>query len=301
MRPTVSLTVPQPCHESWDAMTPAAQGRHCAACQKTVVDFTLKTDAEILAYLATAAGGPTCGRFAAGQLKRPLQRAVPAAPMARWRAWLAAAVAVWGVREAVGTSAQAQTPQEWRARYWGGPVPAAPMQKPRKTPAAEAKTAGAQPISHAASQEATTGAPMLMSSFPDQLPPQPLASLVLRGLVTDSISGEPIPGVTVLINGTTVGTSTDKDGLYSLAVPTELASKKGLEVKVASVGFVSQFRTVATQSGMPMNFRLQADMKTLGEVVIAGGFMVSAMPPAPWHPRALWGWGKYWVMRPFRR
>ncbi|MBD2723047.1 carboxypeptidase-like regulatory domain-containing protein [Hymenobacter armeniacus] len=298
---SLSIQIPQPCHESWDAMTPATQGRHCAACQKTVVDFTLKTDAEILAYLATAAGGPTCGRFAAGQLERPLQRAVPAAPMARWRAWLAAAVAVWGVREAVGTSAQAQTPQEWRARYWGGPVPAAPVPATSETPAPAAKAADVQPPSPAGNQSATTGAPMLMSSFPDQLPPRPLTAPVLRGVVTDSASGEPIPGVTVLFEGTTVGTSTDKDGLFSLAVPLELVNKKGLEVKVASIGYVSQFRAVAVQAGTPLAFRLQPDVKTLGEVVVAGGLMVSALPPAPWHPRALWGWGKYWVTRPFRR
>ena len=91
---TTTLTIPQPCHESWAAMSPTATGRHCAACAKTVVDFTLKTDAEILAHLAGAAPGRTCGRFAAGQLERPLQRAAPVAPAARWRAWLAAIVSV---------------------------------------------------------------------------------------------------------------------------------------------------------------------------------------------------------------
>ena len=80
MRSHVSLTIPQPCHQSWAVMTPAAVGRHCAACEKTVVDFTLKTDAEILAFLAGAVSDHTCGRFAAGQLERPLRRAAPAVP-----------------------------------------------------------------------------------------------------------------------------------------------------------------------------------------------------------------------------
>ena len=35
---------------------PTAIGRHCAACAKTVVDFTLKPDAENLAYLAVYDG-----------------------------------------------------------------------------------------------------------------------------------------------------------------------------------------------------------------------------------------------------
>ena len=55
-------------------MTPAGPGRHCAACAKTVVDFTQQTDAEILAYLARAKG-TSCGRIRADQLVRPLQRA----------------------------------------------------------------------------------------------------------------------------------------------------------------------------------------------------------------------------------
>ena len=116
MRQSLSLTIPQPCHQSWAAMTPAAAGRHCSACATTVVDFTLKTDAEILAFLAGAARGRTCGRFAAGQLARPLQRAVPVAPTGRWRAWVAAAVAVWGLREGGGEVAKAQVSTEQHNR-----------------------------------------------------------------------------------------------------------------------------------------------------------------------------------------
>ncbi|MBD2723046.1 carboxypeptidase-like regulatory domain-containing protein [Hymenobacter armeniacus] len=116
MRPTVSLTIPQPCHESWDAMTPAAQGRHCAACQKTVVDFTLKTDAEILAHLATAASG-VCGRVWDNQLTRPLAPLGPSAVPARWRTWAATALVAWGLREGLTGGALAQTPAAGHAPH----------------------------------------------------------------------------------------------------------------------------------------------------------------------------------------
>ncbi|HWB28782.1 MAG TPA: T9SS type A sorting domain-containing protein [Chitinophagaceae bacterium] len=72
MKKQLYITIPTPCHENWDNMTPAAKGRFCQACAKTVVDFTAMTDSEILHYFSKAAGN-TCGRFANDQLQRPLQ------------------------------------------------------------------------------------------------------------------------------------------------------------------------------------------------------------------------------------
>lgn len=42
---------------------------------------------------------------------------------------------------------------------------------------------------------------------------------VVRGTVTDAATGETMPGVNVLIEGTTIGISTDLDGNYELSVP----------------------------------------------------------------------------------
>ncbi|UOR04772.1 carboxypeptidase-like regulatory domain-containing protein [Hymenobacter aerilatus] len=110
-----TLSVPTPCHENWQQMTPATNGRHCAACQTVVVDFTHFTDAELLAYLGQHAGQSTCGRFRAEQLGRPLQPTTAATVgTARWRTWLAAAVAVWGLREVAAPAVRAQVPLEQR-------------------------------------------------------------------------------------------------------------------------------------------------------------------------------------------
>ncbi|RSK37502.1 carboxypeptidase-like regulatory domain-containing protein [Hymenobacter metallilatus] len=98
----LTVSIPEPCHENWQAMTPAAQGRHCAACSQVVVDFTRMTDAEVVAYLSRPTG-PGCGRFRAEQLSRPL-RATAEAPASR--RWLAAALAVLGVGATVPAVAQ---------------------------------------------------------------------------------------------------------------------------------------------------------------------------------------------------
>lgn len=94
-------------------MTPSGQGRHCAACQKTVVDFSRQTDAEIRAYFKRAGRTGVCGRFAAGQLGRPLQPG-KASTETTWRTWLALTLALWAGRNAAAPAAQAQTPTEQR-------------------------------------------------------------------------------------------------------------------------------------------------------------------------------------------
>ncbi len=284
-------------------MSPTAVGRHCAACAHPVVDFTMKTDAEILAYLAGAAGGRTCGRFAAGQLARPLQRAVPVAPAARWRAWLAAAVVVWAVRETAGTEAQAQTATEWRTRYGGGPAPATPPVPETPIPAGE-KPRHAIVLPPAIPPTVITMG--MVSSQPGTSVTVPVAAapLVLRGVVTDAANGQGLPGVTVLVKGTTLGTSTGPDGSYELPVPAELATIPALTISASFVGMLTQERTFSARAvGQLQTFRMQADVKGMlaGEVVIVGLPVFRALPPAPWHPRAFYNWSKYWLTRPFRR
>lgn len=66
MQPIQSITIPQPCQENWNNMTPVDQGRHCAACRKTVTDFTAMSNLQITKYLAQH--GKLCGRFGNSQL-----------------------------------------------------------------------------------------------------------------------------------------------------------------------------------------------------------------------------------------
>ena len=63
------LTIPKPCHENWEAMTPAEKGKFCGACQKTVIDFSNMGDREVAQYFKKPAGN-LCGRFHADQLER---------------------------------------------------------------------------------------------------------------------------------------------------------------------------------------------------------------------------------------
>jgi len=85
---------------------------------------------------------------------------------------------------------------------------------------------------------------------------------VITGTVTSSVEGEgPIPGVTVLVKGTTIGAITDADGKYSITVPANATTlifsyigMKSLEVEIAG-------RTV-------INGVLESDLIGLEEVVV---------------------------------
>lgn len=105
---SLSVHIPTPCHENWDAMTPAQQGRFCQSCAKTVVDFSLMTDSEVLNYFGKATGN-TCGRFANDQLQRPLQ---PVKQDKRKGWWIAAMMPLLMMFERAGAQKKNSKPKE---------------------------------------------------------------------------------------------------------------------------------------------------------------------------------------------
>lgn len=62
------INIPNPCSEDFSKMSPVQQGFHCESCQKVVVDFTDKSDAEIASFLEQNRGRKTCGRFRISQV-----------------------------------------------------------------------------------------------------------------------------------------------------------------------------------------------------------------------------------------
>lgn len=70
-KPAFTVTIPEPCHENWNKMTPREQGRFCAVCTKTVVDFSVMSDAELFDTLKNGSGN-MCGHFHKEQLDRSI-------------------------------------------------------------------------------------------------------------------------------------------------------------------------------------------------------------------------------------
>ena len=64
----IKITIPKPCHEDWNKMTPNEQGSFCGKCCKTVIDFTNKSPEEIKNTLLAEIETKVCGRFTTNQL-----------------------------------------------------------------------------------------------------------------------------------------------------------------------------------------------------------------------------------------
>jgi TonB-linked SusC/RagA family outer membrane protein len=92
----------------------------------------------------------------------------------------------------------------------------------------------------------------------------PRASLeqTVTGKVTDE-GGNGMPGVNVVVKGTAIGTSTDTDGKFSIALP-----KNDATLVFSFIGYETQEIAVGSQT--TINITLKPDVTTLNEIVVVG-------------------------------
>ncbi|WP_194974027.1 SusC/RagA family TonB-linked outer membrane protein [Aquiflexum lacus] len=83
----------------------------------------------------------------------------------------------------------------------------------------------------------------------------------IRGKVTSRDDGQPLPGVSVLVQNTTIGTVTDIDGNYSISVPTGNSV-----LNYSFIGFESQ--SVQINNRSTIDVVMVTDTKQLSEVVV---------------------------------
>ncbi|MDT7855778.1 TonB-dependent receptor [Rubrivirga sp. S365] len=94
-------------------------------------------------------------------------------------------------------------------------------------------------------------------------PPAAAQSQTVTGVVTDATSGDPLPFVNIIIQGTTRGVATDVDGNYSIEVPGPDAV-----LLYRFLGYVEQAITVGSQS--VINVGLEEDSNVLDDIVVVG-------------------------------
>ncbi|ARK10142.2 carboxypeptidase-like regulatory domain-containing protein [Fibrella sp. ES10-3-2-2] len=226
------VTIPTPCSEPWERMTTVSGGRHCAACQKTVHDFSTFSDRELANWLATYNGGAVCGRLRTDQLERSIQpvqiRSQP--NHGSWVRWAVALVLGW-------QTAKGQNKQ-----------PTVDFSIPL-VPATETTLSNSLTTATAAA------------------PDQPV-TYTITGKVIDE-DKLPISGGFIVIKGTKKGVDADQDGNFTLSV-TQKDEFASTVLIFGFIGYKSQEVTVTGSKRDSLLITLQASEELLGEVIITG-------------------------------
>jgi len=182
-RPHLKISVPKPCSENWNAMSPQAQGRFCESCATTVVDFNSFTDEQLKAYFIQKSG-KTCGRFSHSQLNNPIFLGESPKPN-----FFVKALASLALLSGLASQVQAQSNSE-------NQVPTQQLIE---------RIRGNKPKMVAKQPEKVSG-----------------DSLVISGKVIDKSVNEPLPFVPVMIKGTSFTAISLVDGSFKLSVPADL-------------------------------------------------------------------------------
>ncbi len=87
-------------------------------------------------------------------------------------------------------------------------------------------------------------------------------TITVTGSITSAEDSMPLPGVNVIVKGTTNGTNTDFDGNYTIT------AQRGDVLEFSSIGFVTLNVTILNQT--TINVALVTDVESLGEIVVIG-------------------------------
>ncbi len=91
------------------------------------------------------------------------------------------------------------------------------------------------------------------------------SQITIQGRVTDASTGDGIPGTTVLLLNTTIGTSTDSLGYYTLSF-----TKPSGHIHFNALGYYPVTKPIDANGLHILDVELEEDFHTLDEVVISG-------------------------------
>lgn len=202
MSKSLHLSIPEPCHEKWNKMSPSEQGRFCGACQKQVVDFTSMTDQELQSFFLKKNEGNVCGRFVNAQLNRDIQIPKKKLPWAKYVIQVAIPAMLYSTKAAA----------QGEVKVKGDTIVV------RSEEMIMGKINPNRPLTNCENPKDTPAKPQPVPIF---------------GIVTD-VNGNPLSNVTVNIKRTGISTLTDSSGMYSLLVEKSI---KPVDLVFSYVGY----------------------------------------------------------------
>ncbi|MDJ1495249.1 TonB-dependent receptor [Cytophagaceae bacterium DM2B3-1] len=91
-----------------------------------------------------------------------------------------------------------------------------------------------------------------------------VADIQVTGIVTDD-KGESLPGVSILLKGTSIGTTANSDGKYAITIPD---GTKDPVLIFSFIGYTTEEVTVGNRTSVDV--KLLPDLQSLSEVVVVG-------------------------------
>jgi len=101
------------------------------------------------------------------------------------------------------------------------------------------------------------------------------AQTTLKGMVTESSTGEAIIGANILIQGLTEGTITDWDGTFLFKTDNELP----ITLEISYIGYAEQ--VIVVENNDPINVKLEENSELITEIVVKGQRVSDAQKKAP--------------------
>lgn len=247
--PNYILSIPEPCGQNWNDMTPNKNGRHCLECNKIVVDFTHMNNEEIVRYLLKNEGA--CGRIKAKSLEIPIQLIAPFRNIQyKWPA--IAAMLITGMFLVSPIYAQ-NTPQKIYDRSMA--IPKYPQEKTHIT------------ADIILSDSSATQSEEKKDSIIHY------SKRIIKGKIIEKGTEEPIPFCNVLIEINDIlmtGQVADIDGKFSIKLP-ETNENDKIELITQSVGLIKNTTVLAID---PQLFEKELVIEVKAEDVILMGFII---------------------------
>lgn len=89
----------------------------------------------------------------------------------------------------------------------------------------------------------------------------------ISGIVLTDTDASPLPGATIKIKNTHIGTQTDQSGNFRLRIPDNF-KKKVMILEVSFIGYAKKTVKVVLKDAKPLEVRLQEDVTMFGEYII---------------------------------
>lgn len=226
----IQFSIPEPCHQNWDTMTPTQQGRFCNACAKQVVDFSAMSDTQVLNYFSSIKNEKVCGRAYPDQLERAIT--LPKYPTKKLF-WYWNYITMLFLFFSKTNTAKAQ-----------GGIKVVTQLQPNKT----------KPVDINSALQGRVGGMVINNNN------------IVKGKITDE-AGNPIACASVIIKGTKNGVATDANGFYKIRTNINsdivVMTAIGFERKEIRLQAINTFDTVLTK----METQLMGDVVIVGGMI----------------------------------